>query len=1045
MVEKIQKIEPTTTVSPSSTASRMGVVTVGTPNISGITQPIADSLNAFGEAQAKLYDANWMNDYEFNTGMFMNNKVNEILTSGKNPNLEEFTAEMNSYHNAVLSNAPERLKIAADGWFQQKFITSFDVLREQSNTVTYNENREKFDVWLNNVVIDAENHYFNIGRTSKNREEALRLIHEYSGTVLTQALGSLKGKYEALEPFSGGDMNGSDLRTKELQILQSVEIARINAIASLFYQDVDIQNPIEMNEANLAFANWQSDYLLDKNNNRGINYNVFESETGVKVGEETLLSVIEANNRYVAKIQNNNLVKKIDEVGVDKTQNYQDIKKIEGNLKSLTTISSDFVKMSGTPGSNYYEPMTFDEVATSLEQQGLEVTPEKVNKIFNLNNAKYNVTKLYGEVIFDTAGDGINFQEPKNSLSNRISELDADQITLMGGEKVIMDGYYSTIFKGYGYENTIDFFDSLNEDDLTTISKIMQYEKYIPTGYANWLNQIGPTQIVQMEEKNIEAILDKTLSTFDVLTNGGYLDIEGMSTEMDEFFTAMSQLRSEGMPTGSIAAIMKKKVNRSQNELDEIETKNNEWLSENVLIGDGENSVKARFVRSMVNQWKAGYDKDGDEAINLYASGHFILAVKTQDEYTAQKAAEEFYDRNPALINDLILNKALPYFNYLSEYGDDDEQKNIRFERAINYTLNSMEKGHYGVSPFQDNIPGDTYVYMPIVKEHKNISTSGNQQEDIELALAAYTYNNLSKILSDETHGLYESMKDQFTLPDGRLEIPSMEKIRNLIQNGNIYVLYREDGGTGANANYDVVVANSGTGYLEPENYDTLNTLSYDGRAFNPTEYTNGGEISLSKLESRIDADMAKEDLGSTGSISTTYLDSLEERFIAPLVRNILETYGGLDVETQYAKILNHLYENDDYNNHNIFHQEYKNKQFNTPKQRNELFGIVNGQMDDILNKETTVYNKEVVSSIFNYVEETYKNYEPITKAFISRILIDFPNIDKEELYGAILGENNATYVKNLYNNPDLNPYINLYFMSDIFNQAFESFEKDGE
>jgi len=334
---------------------------------------------------------------------------------------------------------------------------------------------------------------------------------------------------------------------------------------------------------------------------------------------------------------------------------------------------------------------------------------------------------------------------------------------------------------------------------------------------------------------------------------------------------------------------------------------------------------------------------------------------------------------------------------------------------------------------------------MPIVKEHKNISTSGNQQEDIELALAAYTYNNLSKILSDETHGLYESMKDQFTLPDGRLEIPSMEKIRNLIQNGNIYVVYREDGGTGANANYDVVVANSGTGYLEPENYDTLNTLSYDGRAFNPTEYTNGGEISLSKLESRIDADMAKEDLGSTGTISTAYLDSLEERFIAPLLRNILETYGGLDVETQYAKILNHLYENDDYNNHNIFHQEYKNKQFNTPKQRNELFGIVNEQMDDLLNKETTVYNKEVVSSIFNYVEETYKNYEPITKAFISRILIDFPNIDKEELYGAILGENNATYVKNLYNNPDLNSYINLYFMSDIFNQAFESFEKDGE
>ena len=103
---KISKVSPTTTVSPSSTASRMGVVSVSVPSISTITGTVADQLNSIGEAQAKLYDANWMNDYEFNTGMYINNKVSEIIQSGENPNLEAFTTEMTAYNDSVLANAP---------------------------------------------------------------------------------------------------------------------------------------------------------------------------------------------------------------------------------------------------------------------------------------------------------------------------------------------------------------------------------------------------------------------------------------------------------------------------------------------------------------------------------------------------------------------------------------------------------------------------------------------------------------------------------------------------------------------------------------------------------------------------------------------------------------------------------------------------------------------------------------------------------------------------------------------------------------------------
>ena len=47
----------------------MGVVDVSVPSISSITNPIADTLNSLGEAQANYMMQKTMNDYEFNTNV----------------------------------------------------------------------------------------------------------------------------------------------------------------------------------------------------------------------------------------------------------------------------------------------------------------------------------------------------------------------------------------------------------------------------------------------------------------------------------------------------------------------------------------------------------------------------------------------------------------------------------------------------------------------------------------------------------------------------------------------------------------------------------------------------------------------------------------------------------------------------------------------------------------------------------------------------------------------------------------------------------------
>jgi len=265
-VVKIQKINPTTTVSPSSTASRMGVVTVGTPNISGITDPITDSLNAFGEEQAKLYDTKWLNDYEFNTGMFINNHVNDVLASGEMPNLEKFNAEMNAYNDAILAEAPERLKIAANGYFQTKFVNSFEVLRDQANTLTFNDAVETHNIWSNNIIADYENDLLQITMTAPDPATALAKIHQVSATTITNALEGYSERYRSLFPFSGGTFNELTLKESELNLLKNIEVARVNAIYRSFYQGIDITNAEEVEAADKAAAIFQSDYLKNENN-----------------------------------------------------------------------------------------------------------------------------------------------------------------------------------------------------------------------------------------------------------------------------------------------------------------------------------------------------------------------------------------------------------------------------------------------------------------------------------------------------------------------------------------------------------------------------------------------------------------------------------------------------------------------------------------------------------------------------------------------------------------------------------------------------------
>ena len=283
------------------------------------------------------------------------------------------------------------------------------------------------------------------------------------------------------------------------------------------------------------------------------------------------------------------------------------------------------------------------------------------------------------------------------------------------------------------------------------------------------------------------------------------------------------------------------------------------------------------------------------------------------------------------------------------------------------------------------------------VKEHKNIKS-----DNIEMALTAYAYNNISQILGDINHPMYESLTDQFTTKDNEVKIPSMEQIQTLIKNGNIYVVYREDGGSGRTANYDMVIANSGTGYLEPDNFDSLNKVSFDGAAFNPNEYTDGGTITMDSLTERLQQDFT-QDFGPD-----------------------------LNIPENYAKVLQELNGNPEFKLYRSFQNDFADQKFNTTEDRMTAYGFINEGMSRLLQTEQKTYDQNILDTTFDFVAKEYYNQPPITKAFLSKVLLDHPNIDKKEFRKAVILADKE-YFKNLYNSPELDPYFTFFFIPQIY------------
>ena len=87
MAREIKTTRRSELVSPSGTASRMGVVDVYSPNISKMFGAVSDTMNTLAENQVKILDAKWQNNFETTTTKYLLKEQRELVINSMQQDL----------------------------------------------------------------------------------------------------------------------------------------------------------------------------------------------------------------------------------------------------------------------------------------------------------------------------------------------------------------------------------------------------------------------------------------------------------------------------------------------------------------------------------------------------------------------------------------------------------------------------------------------------------------------------------------------------------------------------------------------------------------------------------------------------------------------------------------------------------------------------------------------------------------------------------------------------------------------------------------------
>lgn len=814
MAREIQRTRRTQTVSPSGTASRMGVVDVYTPNISQMFNVAADTMNNLAENQIKILDAKWQNNFETETTKYLNNKVDSILKSGEKPDLTRFQEEADGYINGVLSNVPERLSIGAEAYFNQKNLNAFETLRKQANIIEYQELTNSYEKNLESTLLNVDTFIENNFLTSRNPQESIDGINNFFATQVTAFLGSHGEKYNAMKIASEFKLNDGTQREAEQGLLLSLEQKRVNAIVKSFYQNIDITDPQQVANAENEAQMFLRNYSLNEGGVRGVNYEIFEDETGNKIGQDIIDKIVDNG------IKRFNTIKSLNEFEINKIRTKkltEDSLQIESITNSISDVTKPMIMGENiyTEGDSLMSPQGFRDL---LDSKGIVYNTSDITDLVKKNQDAFFLRQSTSDYF-----SGKSESDLSEILSSKENQ---DRLTSLGlTSKEYIGGVISEFFPEV--EDTLEgYMDLINRpNEANVLFTFMRENETLTNGAKQLMNTMNSTKLFDLlDEKNEDAInqwFDTAVPVWNSLTDGGIVSFEGINKNTNEMFSFFNGLKEFYDP---ITLAKEWKENQEIKQKNLLTKESGGVIALTAPAKEFFNEIEGMEGYSVTSNF---LNKEFDRVRSKQEySAFFPMRIVVETSESAKKEIERLYDPEYIKNLDALVYEQAKMLTSI-EVGPNtnpDIVSNIFEQNVAKVMTKLVNEDDFGTTRFAPN-SGEKYTFAKdaLEKVHKlDEYTAINH-------LSSFTY-----MYVENNYDTDENLRNAFQI-NGIETKPTQEDLYQLAEQGGLEV-ERIDGTDDyrVKLNLDFSKKFDRYGYAD----DSI-SIKVNGKDFNPSEMFN--------------------------------------------------------------------------------------------------------------------------------------------------------------------------------------------------------------
>jgi hypothetical protein len=157
------------------------------------------------------------------------------------------------------------------------------------------------------------------------------------------------------------------------------------------------------------------------------------------------------------------------------------------------------------------------------------------------------------------------------------------------------------------------------------------------------------------------------------------------------------------------------------------------------------------------------------------------------------------------------------------------------------------------------------------------------------------------------------------------------------------------------------------------------------------------------------------------------YLDVIEQNIFGSLrlweAELIGSFTGEFDLDELQAKLIEQARNDKGFLNYLSYQQKHKNVPFTLFKEKKSVYNSITTNLLSGLNIEETKVNDENLKQTFQYIENEYFNYSPVTKSVIASMIIN-KNVELEKLQSSDVDKINSM----IGGNEEVKTFLVLHF-----------------